>query len=126
MMRFAVAVVCQKAQSMWLHFILGFSILLPVHLVLNDAVSEQYIVMVNLILGVFIAVSLNHVLKGIFDQDFFADAFDDGQEKVVPFVAMVMAAFFCFNHCPWVVWYLLCQALMDIFSCCFIWGCCMP
>ena len=67
---------------------------------LNDAVSEQYIVMVNLILGVFIAVSLNHVLKGIFDQDFFADAFDDGQEKVVPFVAMVMAAFFLLQSLP--------------------------
>ena len=100
MMRFAVAVVCQKAQSMWLHFILGFSILLPVHLVLNDAVSEQYIVMVNLILGVFIAVSLNHVLKGIFDQDFLRMHLMMARKKVVPFVAMVMAAFFLLQSLP--------------------------
>ena len=67
---------------------------------LNDAVSEQYIVMVNLILGVFIAVSLNHVLKGIFDQDFLRMHLMMARKKVVPFVAMVMAAFFLLQSLP--------------------------
>ena len=59
--------------------------------------------MVSLIFGVFIVVSLNHLLKEIIDHDFVRMHLLIAKDRVVSFTMLLMASFFLMQVLPLVI-----------------------